>query len=78
MFSDKVMITGMVLEAIGALGYLLYAAGLLVAASMENGVFSCILYALSALIFFCVIINTGGYTNTLSLLSKTRSEKSKP
>ena len=64
---DKdVLIASMVMETVYGLGYLIYAAALLLAASMTIGIASKVMYVLSAALFLYVCVTFGGFRGMFS------------
>lgn len=75
---DKdVLITSMVMETVYGLGYLIYAAALLLAASMTTGIASKVMYVLSAALFLYVCVTFGGFRGMFSGVSDTGVKKGK-
>ena len=75
---DKdVLITSMVMETVYGLGYLIYAAALVLAGSMTTGVMSKVMYVLSAALFLYVCITFGGFRGMFSGVSDTGVKKGK-
>lgn len=75
---DKdVLITSMVMETVYGLGYLVYAAALVLAGSMTTGVMSKVMYVLSAALFLYVCITFGGFRGMFSGVSDTGVKKGK-
>lgn len=71
---DKdVLITSMVMETVYGLGYLIYAAALVLAGSMTTGVMSKVMYVLSAALFLYVCITFGGFRGMFSGAKKGKA-----
>ena len=71
---DKdVLITSMVMETVYGLGYLVYAAALVLAGSMTTGVMSKVMYVLSAALFLYVCFTFGGFRGMFSGVKKGKA-----